>query len=245
MTKKRVLIAGSGPSAALAVLAAADVGAEYTVMSATDPTQRPPGAFFLHWLPPSLRAMPVEVLVDSVGNEAVYAYKQWGCGYSTSFPKHQAVHSWYPAECLAQVWTSTHVEITKLNREDLAHFSREYDWVFYTWALGDNVARGIPVHVLYTPTEDRPTILYNGKRDVPWCRQTRAFGEVHTEYPYNYSIPQPQAEGWTMVADLPPWANPVTDLVAPNVVPIGRLARQDSKYLAHQAYEEVLRCLTQ
>jgi hypothetical protein len=243
MSKKKVLIVGSGPSAALAILAAADAGVDYTVVSATDPTTRPPGAFFLHWLPPSLRALPVEVEIQALGTAARYELKQWGAGYGSSFPTQPRIENWYPAEYLQQVWTSTEVIIQKMGLEDLLMASRAYDFVFHTFPVVNNQAVKIPVHVMQVNTAIRPSILYNGMKDEPWCRQTKAWGEMHTEYPWNYKS-EFLANGWTWVQDLLPWAVPVTTRLAPNVIPIGRMAQQQPKYLAHMAYNEVMSCLT-
>jgi hypothetical protein len=242
MTKK-VLIVGAGPSAALAVLAASDCGAEYTVMSNVLPQQRPPGAFFLHWVPPSLHALPVEVELKPMGNAAVYAFKQWGCGYGSSFPTSWRTEEWYPAELLGQVWTSTAVLRSRVSVSDLLAASKDFDWVFHTFPLRENAAQPMPVFVEYTSTPTRPVILYNGTKGDKWCRRTMAFGEVHTEYPVGYDGADRGSSSWQWVLDLPPWTKPVTDRLAPNVVPLGRIAKQDPKYLAHQAYEEVAKCL--
>jgi hypothetical protein len=239
------------------------VGATYRVLSNTPPNTQQAGAFFLHWLPPSLGVEPEEVFIYSTGTPQGYLRKQWGNGTvaETSFPQEFQTQQWYNSTHLKRVWTQTHVEpVDQVWDEQLLAWSSEYDYVLHSFsadrhAAGRTLVRFPCLSHRGTLEDYGPNrICYNGEHQQRWVRSTVAWGRRSLEYPVgthvvNYDGLHDGLRGTgtiSMLRDIPPDVQPVTpaEYLAPNVMPIGRYATWQRRALSHDTYAAVLGLLT-
>lgn len=262
MTRQRVLIVGSGPAAAYAVLAARAADANVRIMSNAAPNTDQAGAFFLHWLPEQLGATPEPVEISSTGTRFGYLTKQWGNAYSdipTSFPTERRTEMWYNSNALKQVWATEHVQVCgQMPDHKLATYGDAFDWVFHTFpsTWSGRTRSVVKFPVLSTPSlglAGTLKVVYNG--DMHWAhtRTTVAWGRTSVEFPRDVSEevlagteavfvgPVKRA----MLRDIHPATLPVEqdEWLAPNVVPVGRFAQWDRHALSHHAYERVYNLL--
>lgn len=255
-----VLILGSGPSAAYAVLACQDAGVSCEVMSNRPPNVDQAGAFFLHWLPERLAAPVTRVQVWGTGTREGYLMKQWGPEWvdvPTSFPEAERVEAWHSSLALLPVWEGVPFRLCgKVHDSQLIFCSSTYRAVFHTFS---STMAGMKRKLVMFPTLSRQQgevkdygtnmVIYNGDLAEPHIRTTIAWGRLSIEFPrgteqkvikeYQASFTAPPE--LVMLRDINPLTKPVTpaEWVAPNVVPLGRFATWDRRMLSHHAYQRV------
>lgn len=250
----KILIVGSGPSAAYAILACQACGVEPTVISNSQPHTNQAGAFFLHWLPEDFvhktGAAAVEVYWIPLGDKRTYLAKQ---GYDDlalpcSFPDDLKVVPMYSSAWLDAAWHGVDVRLGELDVEDMVRMATtEFDFVFYTFPAvkhGRQLEQ-FPVVDART-TADYNVIVYNGTTGGNWVRMTMAFGRLSFEYAHEvrwYDLPQHQGLVFEkhLLREIPPRVLPLgaSEYPAPNVIPIGRFAEWHRKRLSHEVYERV------
>jgi hypothetical protein len=193
-TPPKVAVLGSGASAAFAVAACKDIGAEVKVYSSVHPNELSTqmGAFFLHDIPPNIGHIEsVAVDIDSIGEASVYSEMQWGRNIPTSFPSERRTERWYSPMYLNRVWQDVTVFRETLSKEDIVRLTQlGYDWVFHSFPLverTDSIVR-FPILVGNQYSHLRDFILYNGTIQFDWVRLTRQFGNLCLEYPHNISV---------------------------------------------------------
>ena len=259
-----VLILGSGPSAAYAVLACEDAGMSCEVMSNRGPNVSQVGAFFLHWVPDRLEAKPTKVQVWGVGTREGYLTKQWGPefrGIPTSFPSEERMEKWYPSSALSRVWEQVSYHRGAVAGDaDLAKLGGQYGRVFHTFS---SQRSGTSRRLQMFPTLSRQQreerdygsnlVIYNGDPAEAHIRVTVAWGRLSVEFPRG--TPQGEVRGYrrqfrgepdtVMLRDILPTTAPVSreERVADNVIPLGRFATWDRRALSHHAYQGVLDAL--
>lgn len=260
----RVLIVGTGPSAAFAVQACRDFGAQATVWTDRPPAAQEDGAFFIHWLPPALAkaAHPVPVRIESVGTARGYTMKQWLRPVESSFPAEPREELWFNSADLMALWRRHDWWLVgPLLDERLEQAAAdEYDWVFHTYPVARH-RRGRTVvwfEVLSFSRNGPPNgatglrILYNGDLNDRWVRMTESFGgRVSIEFPRGAAAlaqladPVFAAMSRGRLRDLPPETEPVQpyEWLAPNCLPLGRFAEFDRTKLSHHSYERVMSVL--
>lgn len=261
----KILIAGSGPSAAFAAMAALDWGAELHVMSKTQPHVQQDGAFFIHWLPENWRKAaiqtievhPYTVKIRWVGTAEQYTIKQWSMGMPSSFPAHDYEEQWYNSEALNAVWQRTRPLHSDMDSSNLRKCSELYDYVFHTFTVEEHRANRnytwFPIRSFVREWGQELKIVYNGSTD-PWVRMTMSFyGRVSFEFPDTphtelllSTEPVWDAMDKAKLRDIHPSIQPVaeSEWLAPNVRPLGRFATWDRKRLSHHAYADVMQALT-
>lgn len=259
----KVAIVGSGASAAFAVWACQDVGVTPLVISDKAPSVQSSGAFFLHWLPESVRAYfpQLNVLISSQGSAEGYTRKQWGRVIPSSFPKEQRTEKWYSSEAINWLWEHFYVNVNpgKLSDESLLKLGQEHDWVFHTFPSEQSQrSRALVKFPVIDFTSPEPfnqqasrngldgSIVYNGIEDQPWTRSTLAFGRCSTEYARVFNgkefdsakIAEPFGFKVNWLRDIPPEIERVRpeEHLATNIIPLGRFAEWDRRLLSHQSY---------
>lgn len=258
---KKVLILGAGASAAYCYRACRDNGIRPHVM-ADSISFNPAGAFFLHWIPPSIQLAPISITYLRVGTEEVYWRKQWQLDYvpnSTSFPvaDEQTVLGWDGRKGIEAMFDGVSIDkIGKLSDSDVRDISRHFDIVFQTFPTQKSLSKQPPMADIYIArcTDTNASlpdwlnkynnfILYNGEPYPVWVRLTRISGSI--SYEYSHEAPQLLEDDFKIirykepVPGTEPWDEPPTK----NVKLIGRLARWDRKYLSHHAYYDTVRAL--
>lgn len=260
----RVLIIGSGPSAAFAVLACQDAGADFHVMSSTPAMMDQAGAFFIHWVPERLKAWPARVQIWGTGTREGYLMKQWGeagAGVYTSFPREQHIEDWYNSNVLDKAWATVPVQLTiPVTDQFLALYGTQYDVVFHTFSAKRTAERRKLVrfptltHVAVHPQDyGNNLIVYNGELDQEHIRTTVAFNRMSVEFPAgtrpeslkDYRRGFKGRPELVYLRDIPPGTAPVgpDEYVSPNVVPLGRFATWDRHALSHHSYAAVRKVL--
>lgn len=249
----RVLIVGTGPSAAFAVQACKDLGILPEVWGERPPHFTQAGAFFIHWLPESIQGEPIPVLITSKGSAKNYALKQWGSEINTSFPEKTRVENWHSSVCLADVWAGLKIVQRKVQDLDLYEASQRYSWVFHSFPLTFHSVKrktlGFPA-LFGTPNRQNGVrVQYNGSLLEDWVRLTDSFGRRTLEFPVGTSeeILSEYEGGFQSkpkrveLRDLPPEMVPVepSEFLQPNLVPIGRWSCFDRKMLSHSTYGRV------
>lgn len=262
---EEVLIVGSGPSAAYAVLACEDMGVPFRVVSNKPSNTEQAGAFFLHWLPRSLPAEPTPVRVFGTGHREGYLTKQWGPEFEnipTSFPEREKVERWYSSLALNAVWERTPVHlIGAVSDASLQAFGDMHRAVFHTFTsqVHANTRRLVRFPTLtrqqgpVAPAPGADMVIYNGDLCEAHARTTIAFGRLSIEFPQgtservlaDYKGAFQGKPELVYLRDIPPGTPPVEwqNYLAPNVVPIGRFATWDRGVLSHQAYQMVVNVL--
>lgn len=253
----RVLIIGSAASAAFAIQACRDLQIEYKVISDKPPVTGQSGAFFLHWLPESLKkfAREIEVTLIPLGTAEGYTMKQWGRVVPSSFPQVEEKKWWYSSDVLQEVWRDQ--ELTLVGNLDAKDFLDEYfsrfDWIFYTFPLQEHAREIVEFPVVDYSNGDSfldNHVVYNGVAGDDWTRATVAFGRMSLELLPGAIPDEKYSKIWRVIRtgklrDIPPSVKPVErdEWLAPNIVPIGRFARFDRRRLSHDAYLDVKQIL--
>jgi hypothetical protein len=139
----KLLIIGSGLSAAYARQAALDIGLPeeaITIMSLTLPEFKPNGAQFLHWIPESVNALgyrPISILSIGLGSEEEYLRKQWGrSDASSSFPKVPRIeYGWSVSLANYMIGRPENVLINTVPIDDewMREHSKEYNLILHTF----------------------------------------------------------------------------------------------------------------
>lgn len=257
----KVVIAGSGPSAAFAVMACWYLGIMPRVYSDKPPRSQQTGAFFLHWTPSELtgypHSEPIWVRIEGRGTAAGYTCKQWGKVIPSSFPVEPELKRMFDSRVLDNVWTIQPWEKRCLTSQELIDLGKENDWVFHTFPASPNGRAVLEIPTLVKMLEqDNPTdnlkIIYSGVEDgnETWVRKTIGLTHISVEYPIGMtefkSVPElGMHPRFVRLRDLMPDVEPVSEseYLAPNVIPIGRWATFDRHALSHQAYFDVKRRL--
>ena len=197
MPSPNVLILGSGASAGYAYRACRDAGILPRVMSSEMP-DRTRGAFWLRWLPDSVRSeVPKwKIVIEAVGTQEVYLKKQWGeryePGMDSSFPSRAtALQVYNPTLGSKALWEDAQIEFCDLlTDEDILELARGYDLVIQTFSpsfaytykpsLGVVWVTSIPVY--YNSSDSVGSCIYDGTLTTPWIRRTEAWGEFNLEF---------------------------------------------------------------
>lgn len=256
-TKPKVLILGTGPSAAFAVQACKDLGINPYVWGEKPPHFTQAGAFFIHHLPESLQAgaVPMKVRISRRGNADSYSVKQWGRILHTSFPDKEYTADWYSSVELARVWNGVHIDVKKLNDVELLSYGGLFDWIFHTFPLEchsqHRVCGSIPCLVGVPYNDLGPRVLYSGSLKDDWIRLTDSMGRRTLEFPgyspnstirdeVNFSLFRGTVRE-IRLRDLGPRQQPVPvpEYLSSNIIPVGRWACWDHKMLSHDTYERV------
>jgi hypothetical protein len=146
----------------------------------------------------------------------------------------------------------------KLSDSDIKDMAVHYDLVFHTFPSQLSLAhQPVPVSIPIVKYPHKEFalggnllkmargfdnfILYNGKDDPDWVRMSCLFGVVSWEYSYIHPLAREKSTD-----DFPiirytepiPGTKPFTKLIAKNIIPIGRMAKWDRKYLSHHTYKD-------
>lgn len=193
---RTVAILGTGPSAAYAYRACRDMGLEPAVYGKL--SDRPHGAFWLHWLPPQLqwRVPYFQVEYRAEGTADGYVLKIWGRpDISSSFPRERRIEKgWLPDPGLAALWEGAGVTEVLLNEEDIQRLCGVYDLVIRTFPprLPELLREQLHFCTLfyrrvtagrYANIQRVERLTYNGLPGVPWVRSARLAGELSYEFP--------------------------------------------------------------
>lgn len=251
MKHKRVLILGSGPSAAYSALACLDSKVHFDVLSNREPHTEQSGAFFLHWLPDTFirkyKIETIQVKIYGIGSSENYSRMQWGIPYPNSFPLADRLEEWYDSRTLKKVWKTIDVHLLDCNLkdQDLLNFGDVYDLVLHSFSseAAKQTRSIVPIPCWTKETIGNGyEITYNGGTDFSWVRCTHAWKRLSLEFPPNYDLPG-NPEWWTVrLRDIRPDTKPVSkqEYLAPHIIPIGRFATWDRRMLCHQAYQRTL-----
>lgn len=202
MGNPKVIILGGGASSVYAYYGAlaADYKAEEVQIWATGLTY-PPGAFWLHELPPNYGAeeRPSEIEVRLQGTTEAYSRRQWGNAYPTSVDTYcgRTVKAYNPHVYLPRMWEGCnrlHVD-RKWNLEMIHELAQRYAFVIVTFPVVRRAIRSMQLLKVPVYHNDNPSLhtqhkgdycLYNGMSipEMEWVRVTKAFGRVSSEYPH-------------------------------------------------------------
>lgn len=267
MSDDRIAIVGGGLSAIYSYFGTLDAGyhpEDVDVFVSGYP--KTAGAVFMYDMPGNLPLMGVEIISMLVGTCDHYAYKQWHEeGISSA---HTRFHNgskpvvreflWDPDACLPILWSmipNVH-QVPTLSIEDIDELKKQFDKVILTFpniAKYSNAYRDcrvdIPIASFGASTKNY-TVIYNGRADIPWVRQTTIPGHIMREYPHYVSMDwvkyYEESRGnqlglFHVARDLKPDTIPLTweERIEDNSLRVGRHAIYDRSYLSHQAREDV------
>jgi len=261
MSNLKVVILGTGPSAAYAVMACIKLRVEYEIISNRGPTINFPGAFWPRLNPTSIPLESRTINVYSIGTAQNYLAKQWGevrseWLESTSFPVNSREEVAYdPYLLFGEFWKHEDIRIMgNLSDYIIKDLVTEFDLAFMTFAT-EKSKKVMEPYVIRYPIVSHPIIgklddstslfcLYNGSGYNHIVRLSKLFGFVHAEYGKDYVLKQ-ELVGDGKITYVPDtWPNaPIwdpSDVPAKNVILVGRFAQWDRKVLSHNAYEFVL-----
>lgn len=269
MKKVKVVILGGGPSSVFAWYGARQVYSydEVQIWANEPEVAYPPGAFWLHDIPPcNLNFQSEDMYVRLMGSGEGYSRKQWGEVYPTSADQYKQevkVRAWNPQVVLPILWKACNVRTTarKFTSIDIMDIAAKYDHVIQTFPtdpLSIDLMRKNRYPTYYSQLKDlkRNTCVYQGRADIPWVRLTMAFGWVSLEFPSSFTDTESILENcdgdWggggkvVTTADLHPTQKPVIQTVygpKRNVLLTGRWATLDRKALSHHSYDQVKKFL--
>ncbi len=261
-----VAIVGSGAAGAYAYRACVEYGCK-KVEVFTDKMGTPsPGAFYFHWIPDDLavRFEPDEILYMGIGTQDKYLERQWPGvklepGYASSFPAKPFVGvGWDAGLIWDELWKNAPISLVagKFSDTDLKDMSKYHDLIFLTFPTQESIqAQGkylvqipvqlvgkqttfqLPSKALFMLNKYNNFIMYNGTEVFPWVRVNHLWGHASFEYSYT-SIMDDEDGKVIMQQDLMPGTPVWKKTLAKNIVPVGRFARWDRKYLSHQSYSD-------
>ena len=260
----KVLILGSGLSAAFAYRACVDSGIEPDVVSREARAKFPLGAIWLHWTP--FPAPTVEIINVSIGKEKHYIQKQWGANnpeWDSSFPKEPRTEHGVPVTDLIidRLWEGAVIETGKfMDDEEMLTLGQKYDLVVRTFAtkadrqLYQKYLVEIPILAWDVDPVGRERfaeqwavqyseeirnqdviVIYDGTITGHFVRKTLFPDKIVIEYSNRM---YQRRSGITYARDLHP-TTPRLDPMVGNVLRVGRWSTMDRKYLSHQAYNDV------
>lgn len=254
----KVAILGAGPSAAYIARACLDSGIRPDVYS--DRMVKPlGGAFWLYWLPESVReyCAPQVIHVSGLGTAEHYAIKMWGEALPTSFPKEGEYKfpCYDPKEGLPALWGDLTVrQLTVTCDRDIEVLAQDYDLVFQTFPSWKSLEAlrefRQPLYIwnrLATPTLGSSVankVIYDGLapegQNGHRLRISNIFGYTSIEYARNLTDIELAAkpsggrlvQGWKLHPQTPLWEAAPAD----NVVLVGRFSQWNRKLLSHDSY---------
>lgn len=261
MSNFKVAVLGSGAASAYAVRAALDCGADVTVHAFADkPGGGPPGAFYLHWLPPSVanKTRQHDIFIHGTGMEIGYRTKQWGDFASqvssSSFPTDSYLELGYdPIAINVLAAGAKRVIIDKpLTDREVDWLRNDYDIIFQTFPTQASLSTQPPYLKYYIVLSgigadpDQNYIEYDGTHTVPWVRLSQLWGKRYLEFPKGMS--------WESITEWSSlWANslhvevkdfhPDTEIQVSRLTGvslIGRWATWNKRWLSHMAYDYVV-----
>lgn len=260
MSRRTVAVLGLGPSGAYAVRAALDAGSDVHVFAANRELELTPGAFWLHWVPPSLefKASKYPILINCIGTEDVYRRKQWGPDLAkltdSSFKQGQFLEYGYnPLDIFPYLVKygefTFHGLTSPLQQETIDWISEDYDLVFQTFPA-EASKKGQPQLIPYimaaisAADERKNWVQYNGSDRGLEVRTAALFGKKYLEFPKGMGLDAIREEfnlgGYQIVTlkDISPaagvWPSPLR-----NIHYIGRFAEWNRKRLSHEVYSIV------
>ena len=262
---KDIAVLGAGAAGQFAALAAHDLGHRVTIIT-TKNFYAPPGPFWFHWVPDSLKdkVEPVEITLIPDGTEKEYQSLQWGRaphGISSSFPKKITTAIGYnPVEVVWGAMPSFKIHKLsskeKLNADQIEVFCDHYDLVFQTFPtdLSKDIMKPKQPYFVGEKLNFAPAngdkdnfVVYNGTGKGIWVRKVFLWGNLYFEFPKNLSLDmiEPVMERthpdltYHQLWDLNPYGAPYQlGAYAPrNLHLVGRWAEWNTKRLSHEAYD--------
>lgn len=252
---KKVTIVGTGAASMYAVLACNDLGIKPALITNDGGLRIQPGAYWLKWLPDSVRKSfeSHNIYIDSTGVREVYKSKQWPFhpdNYISSFPTETHIEKGYdPYIVLSDLFSNKErfsLEVTDhlITDSELMLLGRNCDAVFHSFPsdkakkLNEDSFVKVPIvgrKVLSTTN----LVVYDGVSSHDYVRISFLFGNIFEEYPAHVS-PKKYVGELFLVNDLKPTKHePFVPTVAENVLPIGRFGRINRNTLSHNSYELV------
>lgn len=246
----RVCILGSGWSAAFANRACQELDILPDVFSSTLPMEHPAlGAFWVQWLPESLRSLFDPVFIDYklLGSYRIYFANFWGIAYDpggllTKDPVGEGSHfGWNPYQVWPYLWRTGMPQIRTFSSDkEIAELAKEYDLVLQTFptfasrAAMSQYSKLLWIRSFWAPKRHSNEVVYLGKRlGAKIVRVSWLFDM--------FSLESSQPVGrhtWQKVPKLNPCCIPDLRSPAPNVMMIGRYAQWDPRKSAHASYSE-------
>ncbi len=266
--KPDVVILGGGPGAIYAFYGALSAGFDRSqVQIWADRFQYPPGAFWLHKLPPNVSGFEAsDITIRLLGEAHIYSWKQWGAIFPTSAGTlgNTVQRGYNPHTVLPQLWHDCNTKILekRWNQQEVLLLAEQHKYVIVTFpittpARTEILKLKIPVYTAEVPTEENHCI-YGGVTGVDWVRLTRAFGHLSVEYPsymadtrLNSIKPVEDAMHGTdgtvhLVPELHPSTQPIPEVIIgrkQNVLITGRWATLNRKALSHDSYADAVNFL--
>ena len=241
---KSVAIVGFGPSAMYSIIACNELGIYPTVYSYNFNIQ--PGAFWLKWLPESVAPEfnQFDVTIKSIGTREEYIRKQWGSdypkNYKSSFPDVEFIEKAYdPSDVMLRVFSEAifnTVVLTEIYLDsDLITLGSSHDFVFHTFPSYSNLKAfkedGVIIKVptvSYDFETPKSMVVYNGLTVTPVVRTSFLYGRKMLELSSTSNIPyirESTEAKFSSFFDIAPVDElEAVPFLAPNVIPLGRLA---------------------
>jgi hypothetical protein len=265
--KPEVVILGGGASSIFAFYGALAAGFTYSeVQIWADKLSYPPGAFWLHQVPPNAPKVcdPEPMVIRLTGSAEEYSRKQWGTTYPSSAQRlvDQSPEAYNPHVVLPALWKTCNVKPMSKHwtLTEVELLSQLHRYVIVTFpitplAKAAMAKHKIPIYFASAPGEGSQNIcLYNGDPDFPWVRMTRAFGQLSVEYPHFYASRLEEVKameekfekefglssGKVMLApELHPETFAIYPVLGNNILLTGRWATLNRKALSHDSYLDV------
>lgn len=270
MRDPKVVILGGGPSAVYAYYAAIMSGYlrdQVEIWTKDKAVTYPPGAFWLHQLPPNcVIESPERMEVRLLGTAEGYSRKQWEETYPTSagnYAEPKVLAAYNPHKVLPKLWAKCNVKHdgNKYSAGDVLRIAESVPYVIQTFPTDYET---LDLMQCYSyPTYLGPVAnlhnmcVYQGRAGIPWVRMTCAFGWVNLEYPATWlkdvgRIKAVEDINWSsdgkvvVTPDFHPTVEPIANpVIGPkeNVLLTGRWATRRRGMLTHETYTDVLHFL--
>ena len=253
-SKQTVAILGFGPTAVFAARAAHDAGCDVMIFSTTDVLRTPPGAFWLHWVPPIFQDEfeRHKITITGTGNAEAYSQLQWGGIFASSFPSDTVVEEGYNPEIMRQLLPNEvrfKLMDKFLTEDEIDMVADSFDFTFQTFPCKQHFKEQPPLIPFVAAAQfssmigKRNEVWYNGTGMGIIVREATLFGNHYLEFPKNYGITAVKQEhnmsldGYHLIKlqDLSPLSTPV-EHPNPKVTLVGRMAQWSRKVLSHDAY---------
>lgn len=260
----KVVILGAGASAFYSWYAAITAGyraEEVEIWGGK--TIVPPGAFWLHKLPPTVKSIAEPIKVYLEGDSEIYSIKQWGKVYPSSWNSYLSETTWgynpyYWLPVLRQQCNVRNLpsplEPSQIHELSL---SPGIEFVIQTFPTDPGTLELLAKYkfpIVVEPSNNSPCMTYNGQEHTHWVRKFSGWGFTNTEYPISMSSETDKILHWhtsaatiRMVSDIPPWILPVENQKIgkeKNIILTGRWALCDRKFLSHMSFGQVYFHLT-